>query len=328
MNALRPLRARAYDPRVPSSVELASLLRAHPDLWNLIWAIDSGDWPSVRDLLERPSTTSDRTYLRAFAADTAGIGACLGPHADDDPVAGALLARVEVAEAWQVRSGQRAEHVGPEQFREFRRRLVLAEQRLTRLIAQRPDHPDAWVVRLLTARGLELDHSEARRRWARVQHLHPGDFWAHTAMLQYWAPKWFGSWDLLFGFARESAAEAPAGSPLHALVGYAQVERWLDLDGGAAGRHYLRSPEAAELTVAGATQGPAHADYRRGYGGAELDNVFAMLFSVAGAPGYARVHFRRLDGLISDHPWRYLQGDPQAVYDDHRHRASQPGAGS
>lgn len=292
--------------------------RVHRELGPLDKAAGTGDWSTLSAALDATTDPSDRTFLINRIADTPQCQNWLPRVADDDPVAAVVLAQREVVLAWDARSGRRIEHVGAEAYAEFHRLLVSAERRLTGVIAEHPDLGDAWVVRLTTARGLGLGTSEARRRFARVQVLAPGDFWAHASMIQFLCPKWYGSWEEVLDFARDAATGAPAGSPLRALPAYVQVERWLELEGGEAGRAYLRINDVAWETVEAATEGPLHPDYAPRYGWIEIENTFAMLFSLAHAYRHAAVHFRRIGDHVTDHPWHFLDKGAREGFTIHR----------
>lgn len=313
----------AYDPAVPDELTSATYLRAHPDLAELRRAVRLGDWALVASGVGGCEPGSDRSFLFDQVVDEPGARRMLEPVAEQDPLAGALLACVEVREAWAIRTSRAASQVSAEQFRGFRAGLVAAEQRLTRLIARHPDSVDAWRVRLITARGLELGHSEARRRWQRARALAPDDVWAHRLMLKYWLPKWFGSWELAEGFVDDAVRDAPAGSLLHVLVADLLLERWSDLDGGEPGQAYLNQPRQAHRATTAAAQGPQHPSFGTPYGWPDVDNHFAMLFSLAGADHLARVHFERLGpGLATDVPWVFLQGRPGEQFEKRRRRAT------
>lgn len=295
----------------------------HPELGELSRAVGADDWGTVASYAERwrdadPArltiaawTISDHPRAEDFLARRAG-----------DPLGDALRAHLRVKRAWDARTRRLAKDVSPEQWRRFRALLVEAEQVLVDLAAADPGDALVASLRLTTARGLSLGRAEAERRYARLATVSPHHVPGQSAQLQTLAPKWTGSTEVMFAFAR-SCTETGAGTSAGRLVAEAQREHWLDLD-DAEGTAFLRQPEAHEELRAAAMASVFHPDYRPGLNGVLDHSLFAMLHATAGRPQDAAVHFRALDGRADLDAWRYF-GRPRAAFDEHAAAARRAG---
>jgi hypothetical protein len=222
-----------------------------------------------------------------------------------DPLPRTLLAERYIRIGWRVRSGARAERVSRDQFAQFHDWLRKAELLLIEVCAEHPEYGPAWTARLLTARGLELGQSEARRRYDRLSDHHPHLLRAQSQLLQQLCPKWSGSWEATHGFARETAAAAPSGSPAGALIAEAHIERWLDL-GGAAATEYLRDVAVRNELRDAARMSVLHPDQRPGWHSWGAHSTFALVFSLGGHLRDAAAHFAALGDTVSESFWQYL----------------------
>ena len=83
-------------------------------------------------------------------------------------------------------------------------------------------------ARLITARGLRLGLSEARRRYHRLAEIDPYHLPGQWQYLQQLCPKSGGDWARTHAFARETAEAAPPGSFGPVLVAEAHLEHWLE----------------------------------------------------------------------------------------------------
>ena len=191
------------------------------------------DWPALRRVLEQARDADELTFDVDVLADLPGIETFLqGVLAEDpdDVLARTLLAARYVRLGWAVRGGAYADKVGKDQFATFHDWLRRAEQILVDVCADRPDLAPAWTTRILTARGLELGHAEARRRYARLAEHHPHVVAAQEQLIQQLCPKWGGTWEAALSFAREAAAAAPPGAPSGTVIATVHIERWLSDD--------------------------------------------------------------------------------------------------
>lgn len=194
--------------------------------------------------------------LRAVRIDVLSEQACahldaLGLLADRDADGLLWLGAARIRAAWRIRGAAYARHVGQERFERFRRVLETAAEPLLRAAELDPDDPVPWDLLQWHALGLdagreELDHLWMEL-WSRDSHLVSG----HLSRLQVLCPKWRGSPQELFTFARETVRFAAPGDPRGALVAIAHFENIAGLLGDAAEppatlfRGYYSHPDVA-----------------------------------------------------------------------------------
>lgn len=296
---------------------------AVPDAARWREAVRTKDWPALEAAFAELADVDDRAFAVSVIAELEGAEVFLREVAEREPsgLARVLLAARWTAQGWQARTGARARHVSAGQFALFHEFLRKAEQLLIDVVARHPDDGPAWSQRIQTAIGLQLGQSEARRRYARLAAHHPRFLHAQRRMVQQLSPKWGGSWDAVFAFARERAAEAPPGSPAAVLIVDAHLEQWVD----NGGNHLQRADVRQELVEA-AERSVLHPDFRAGYWEAAVRNTFAMAFGLSGGHGRAAEQFRALGTLATKLPWAYL-GDEAAAFQRYRTLALGKGDG-
>ncbi|BCJ38021.1 hypothetical protein Athai_55240 [Actinocatenispora thailandica] len=298
---------------------------AYPKLRTLRRAIaDSNGGAAIAFIDAEPDPTG-RTFVLRYAAGLDGaLPVAAEQHArrPDDPTAAALYAATLIEAGWQIRSGRRAREVSTEQFHGLHDHLRRAEQILIDRTAADPDDATAWVLRLITARGLELGANECRRRYDRSVAAQPHNLPAQQQFLQQLCPKWTGTFDEVHEFARQCWLASPPGSPNGFLVAIGHLERWLEL--GDAGGAHLRQQSVHDEVVQAAEHSVWYRGADTGFYGLTAHSTFAMYFSLVDDRAAAARHFAACGGAISELPWAYL-GD--AARQAARHRARVTGAG-
>lgn len=196
-----------------------------------------GDWAAAATLLagtwgnwERrnqvnaalgEAAANDDAWLRAWRKARPG-----------DPDAALVNAESLVQVAWEVRSGLQAKHVSEEQFAAFFRVLEQAEEAVHEAAELAPEDPTPWVTALAIAMGRQYENDQYLEVWAELVARDPQHRGAHTRALQYWCPKWFGSQELMWGFAEMAAAKSPKLAPLLLVAAheseFRDVPAWRD----------------------------------------------------------------------------------------------------
>jgi hypothetical protein len=286
-----------------------------PDLGQARQSLQARDWPRVAAYFAG-LTSDDATYALNRLAEEAPAGYLAELAATET---GSTLARTMrgcqlIDEAWEIRTGYRASQVSGEQFRQFFARLRLAERQLIEATAVDPANVQAWMCRIITARGLQLGLPEARRRYDQGAKTDPFHVEAQSMFLQQTCRKWSGSHEQMHAFARECFAAAPPGSRAGVLIAEAHLERWLDLDAEPEAVAYLRQPEVQQELMDAGGRSVLHAGYQGGYHWASDHSTFAMLFSRAGNYPAAAVHFRALGNALALAPWDYLPGGEKTFH--------------
>lgn len=288
------------DSSIGSGIRLASA-QAWTELANYLTA--SG--PSVSSLVAA-ATVEELPYLEI---PDVGVATETGRRL------ATLRAHQLVHQAWEARSSRRASEVDDTAWDTFRAKLVEAERILVQVIAQAADAADAWALRLTTSRGLSLGLGESERRFDRFAALAPHHLPGRKAWLQELAPKWHGSWERMFAFARDEAKHAADGSLAHSLIVDAHLERW-----AAEGPRVLTSTEVVAEVIESATRSVLHPTSARGFLWLQAHSDLALFFSLADLPGHARVHFTAISDHAVEGTWSYLE-DPWATFYAYRNLA-------
>ncbi|MDN0195157.1 hypothetical protein [Streptomyces sp. S.PNR 29] len=279
-----------------------------PELAALRTAAQARDWAGTQAFFAGLDSADKVSFASGLLADMAGVEHYLEQAAaarPGDPLPRTLLAERYIRIGWEIRSSLRAEHVSREQFDQFHAWLRKAEQLLIEVCAEQPGYAPAWTARLITARGLQLGQSEARRRYDRLSARHPHHYRAQSLLLQQLCPKWGGSWEAAHGFARECASAAPDGSDAGVLVADAHIEHWLDLDSGEDTAYMRGLPVRDDLRHA-AEVSVLHPGHRPGWEWIGAHSTFAMAFSLGGHREDAARHFAALGDRATEYPWAYL----------------------
>ncbi|GAB7041559.1 MULTISPECIES: DUF4034 domain-containing protein [Catenuloplanes] len=221
--------------------------------------------------------------------------------------------------AGEARGGQRADQTREEQFREFHRRLCLAEHLLADVAARDADDVTARTFLVTSSRGTQVSPDVAQARFDAVIERHPGHVVAHEQRLQYLCAKWFGSHEQMFDFARTAVASAPAGSLLWELLPVAHLEQWIDIaDGTRTDHSYVTSPEVRADLVRAADSSVLHPSCRFRPTATPRVATFAMTLETAGEFDRAAATHALLGDRVSHWPWQY-RGNPVRVFEASRH---------
>lgn len=283
---------------------------AYPEASPLCAALTTGDWAAVHALVD-PLDWHGRGVLIPIAGGVPGIEPFLRwviTNHPGDSLAPTLLAAHLIDVGWGIRSGARAQHVSREQFDQFHAHLRQAEQLLIEVCAREPGNAAAWQLRLRSARGLELGQAEARRRYDRLSRHVPHHVTAQRSLLQQFCPKWSGSWDKAFAFARECMVAAPEGAHNAVVLAEAHLERWSDADTTAERNHYRQDPQFKRDIWEAAQRSVLHPRFAHRPGWVSVRSMFALMLCVAEFWDAAVAQFAALGHLASDFPWSYVGG--------------------
>lgn len=231
----------------------------------------------------------------------------------------ALAGWAMVGVAWQIRTSARAKDVPRHRWVPFADMVNRADAQNVTALERIPGHPIAATSRLSTGLGSgHLDSAGWQERFEAATETEPTLFPAHEAMLYALTPKWYGSLEVMFDFARRVAREAPPGDPVTAMLplahlysmdacrfGTHDVAQWLAaLKEGLAEVHAAR-----ERWLAG--RSPAEAGRAHPFG-LDANQLFGWAYSIV-AKDLAREHFAVGLGRVATMPWSLL-GDPAAAY--------------
>jgi hypothetical protein len=298
---------------------------AFPDLAKLRTAARAGDWGAVRALLSAFDGGNLAVAARQVA-DMKGADAMLEAAvaaAGDGPegvLARSVLAYHHIRTGWNIRSGYYAEHVSRSQFEQFHDYLRRAEALLIEAVAIDPAHTLGWHLRLMTARGLELGQSEARRRYDRLAAHDKQHYPAQSQLLQRLCPKWGGSWEAVHAFADECRKSAAPGGLGALITVEAHLEHWVALTGNEQHTYWWRQG-VRESLVEAAEASVLHPEFTRDLSWIAGHTLFAAAFSVSQQPLLAAPHFKALGKYSDEYPWNMISGQPDALWLRHRDAA-------
>jgi hypothetical protein len=297
-----------------------------PEMGAIRSAVLAGAWEPVARYIDswRGTDPQRATFAAWTVSETDGAEALVAKQPSTQ-LTRTITALLRIQEAWQIRGSGRASTVSEQQWKGFRTKLVAAERELTELAATDPRDELVAGFRLISGRGLSVGLSEAQRRYARLAAISPDNIGAQSAHLQTLAPKWAGSTELMFEFARSAVKEGTPGSSAGRLVALAHYEHWLDL--ADEGGPYVSADEVQAELVAAADASVFHPDYEPGLRWISDHSYFACLHAIGGRHDLARRHFQVLDGVADLDAWQYF-ADPRAEHDADRDRALAQGAGA
>lgn len=147
------------------------------------------------------------------------------PTAESAAVVGMAMVR----DAWRVRSRAAANDVSREAHERFASILSQTEQLLLGAAERWPDSVLPWIPLQATTRGLVpwLGRDAIRQRFEQAYQREPYNYLVATEVLQSLCPKWYGSYEATFSFAR-SLLQAPRDSPTRMLIAHAELELLFD----------------------------------------------------------------------------------------------------
>lgn len=295
---------------------------AYPQVAAARGALAAGDWPALRALVDAQDAHG-RTVLVGAVGDTPDAEPLLRKalaEQPDDPVAAATLGAHLIRAGWRIRTASRAQDVSREQFVQFFDHLRRAEQILIEATARHPQDAAAWTQRVTSARGLQLGQAEARRRYDRLAAAHPHHLPAQGSLLQQFCPKWSGSWEKAYTFARECADAAPAGAPNAVLVVEVHLGQAFDHGTLSAARAFLRGQQVRAAIHDAAQRSIWHREFRHGWGWVQVRSTFALAFCLMQEWTPAAQQFAALGHLGDESMFGYF-GDSVAQFQRFREKA-------
>lgn len=286
-----------------------------PDFESLRLSLRTGDWARLEaELVWLPADRASFAISALAEVDLIEAGLQQGiARLETCPALRTALAMRYITIGWKARTDSESSAVSEAQFATFATWLRQAEQALIGVCARHPDFAPAWVARLITARGLQLGESEARRRYRRLTELSPNNFSGQTQLLQFLSPKWFGTEESAAEFARTTAQSAPPGTNAGALVAIYHLEHWIAIGAGDPGLAYLAQRSVHEELRAAAVYSVLHSTHQMDVVGVEAHSAFAMAYWLGRHLADAATHMQILNGRASEFPWSYALENPSRM---------------
>ncbi|WIM94981.1 hypothetical protein ACTOB_007042 [Actinoplanes oblitus] len=184
-------------------------------------ALRAQDWPAARGILEA-TDPEHRSYYFAVAAATVGVERWV-TDTPDSVLPLLLRGAGLLTSAWQLRRDGLASTMSAAGTELWSRLVRRAEECVEEVLRRDPGRADAWTWSIALSRALELPEQERRRRFQRLIEIEPDHWFGHQQMLLALSPRWGGSSEAMFEFARTRAAAFP-GTHLAALIVLAHQE--------------------------------------------------------------------------------------------------------
>ena len=153
--------------------------------------------------------------------------------------ANACLGNVYIHYAWHARGGGWGSTVAEEAGRLLEERLLSAKEYLEKAYALDPSDPLVPASLITVAMGLGSERAEVEKQFGRGISADPTDSQAYLTKLTYLMPKWFGSKEEMFSFARDAARRAPSNSSVPTVLTAAHWEMYERSDSKGS---YFRNP--------------------------------------------------------------------------------------
>lgn len=290
-----------------------------PETWQLTdHLMRSGDPEPIQhvlDGLDDPGEQSLRIREAAgfVEADRRPIDRWVEVHGARSALPWTALAEWHTIAAWEIRGGAYSPTLDNMQFEAFTQHLRDAEAASWQGHVADPDSPLPWVPLLITGRGLNVPVEETIARWDRLDRCGREISGADAHLLQCIAPKWHGTEELMFAFARKLAEDAPPGSARPTLICRAHIERLLAAKDHNERELYRARPAVREELAAvistyfgQAHEGPDHARIN----GLNAATFAAWQFELA---ALAQHGHQLIGHNYTDHPWHYEGAADQSI---------------
>lgn len=278
----------------------------HPELGSLREAVITRDWQGFERRFNSLRADERNVLLSALAFSDVSFDGWR--RATGTSIAYLFEGTREFHLAAQARGAGRASTVTEEGARKFFEHLDLAIGALTRANELDADDPEP-LCRLIPAfMGSGQDPEESRALFQRCMALCPEHLGAALAMLDVLTPKWQGSKEEMFAFARGQAD----AQPLHlCVIAHAHAESWLysRMQGDdSAPREYFRSHDVRRELVE-CWEGEKLPNGPWKYWELTALNLYAFCFSVMEEKTLARPALESIGERCTNKPWLYVTGD-------------------
>ncbi len=126
--------------------------------------------------------------------------------------------------AWHFRGGDRAKAVSTEQWKLFSDHLKKAESLLKKAYELNPLDYRASSSLITVCNGLNYDYETMEQWFQRSIAANPENLFTYVLKLEYLMPKWHGSLEKMFAYARHISSQSPKDSIVRILLVYAHDE--------------------------------------------------------------------------------------------------------
>jgi tetratricopeptide (TPR) repeat protein len=140
--------------------------------------------------------------------------------------------------AWEARGSGWAVTITEQANMLFGERLLKARESFEKAYRLNESDPVVPAMQIKVAMGLGLDSEEVEKQFERAIRADATDISAYSSKLTYLMPKWHGSEEQMFQFARKTAAEAPRNSIACLILANAHWE----MNARTEDKEYFKNP--------------------------------------------------------------------------------------
>lgn len=216
-------------------------------------------------------------------------------------------------QAWEARGGSVAEDVSEEAFEEFYRLLDKSWEQLTAAHRMAESEPEPLTRMIPVAMGLEVSRDTLDNIFATFKATGVPHLGATMYMIDAVSPKWLGSSDEVFAFARSHAAHFPSQI---AGIAHAHVEHWLYENKMRANKasedYFMRRHIQQEIREC--WQQEADMASRTDYFRFAALNMYAFCFLMMQDDALLTQALNLIGDRCTPKPWAYASQDPYWLF--------------
>jgi len=237
---------------------------------------------------------------------------------EDSPLIPFIEGHELVRRAYKHRGGAVTSYTAQEQFEGFARLLQRAEEANLEAAQRYPDNPVVYMNLILGYGGRRFDQDQLLQLSRRMNAACPGFLPGLNQVMTFLAPKWGGTTEEMFDYAKRMSAGPEKGNFLTTLIANAHIEQWgqlhLDEKHELAGAYFTSDAVFQSLAAAYQRSQP-FAENIELWQAARFYNSFAFCLMLMKQPEDASYLLNKLGSAVTKFPWCfYGETSEEAVY--------------
>jgi hypothetical protein len=307
---------KAFLPR--GAPQLKRLARISPPLVRALAGLSAGDVSALREMLAPNVALDDRDLALIALAESALVESEIDRAGAIERQLDRLCRTQPCPEVFALRSAIRFDRGTwlRDEDRAQGDALIQSSEADTAQGLRLSPGESVFFLQSITQRRFRNDVNGARRAFHQVQRTDPHSYAAQRALCLALTEKWGGSHAEMFEHARNASAGLAHGRPLHALVAFAHLERWVyakyfDSNQRTAALYARNAEVKAEVEQAHDRWRAANPPHGAAALRARAD--FAFWFYVVEDRERLVPELRGIDRLYLASPWGYLGDSEEAL---------------
>ncbi|WP_309385850.1 hypothetical protein [Cerasicoccus frondis] len=223
-----------------------------------------------------------------------------------------------VRRAYQHRGTAVSSITSNEQFESFGRILARAEEVNLKAAQVYPGNPIVFFNLILGFGGRRMDEETLLILCAKMERASAGFYPGINQVMTFLAPKWGGTRESMFAFARDKASGPERGSFLTTLIANAHIEEWGQLlleEKKEAAAQYFKRPEVFQSLAEAYQKSQPFTDNVEPWQHARFYNSFGFCLQMMGQSEDVAFVMEKLGTAVTQFPWHFLGESPeQTIY--------------